>query len=136
MYNISNAQDSKFNVGLGMGLGLYAGKTNELNPPKDTSAIDFAAGITQIHFEYNVINRIGIGVKFERNGFLNAKDSSDKASSINISLTGRFNIVNSESNLLYIEMCTGSSHFSYTNKDITTVDKVISNGINFQVGAG
>jgi len=128
----SFCQDTKYSIGAGVGFGLYGGKNNDKNAKKDTNAIDAACGIIQIHADYNIIKKFALGFKFERNGFLTSKDSSDRASSLNIGLSGKFKFVSKEKNFLYLDINPSYSYFTYNNKK----DKVYSNGFNFQLGLG
>jgi len=135
IYKFSFCQDTKYSIGAGVGFGLYGGKSNDKNA-QDTTAIDAACGIIQIHADYDIVKRFALGFKFERNGFLSAKDSSEKASSLNLGISGKFKFVSKEKNFLYLDINPSYSYFTYEKKEVNKTNKVFSDGFNFQLGLG
>ena len=113
-------------------IGYYQGTSNEENSKKDTAA----CAIIKLHFDYSVIKNLAIGFSFERNGFFTNKDSSDKASSLNLGLSFKIKFISREFNSLYLDIMPAYSYFTYQKETNNQIDKIKSNGYNFQVGLG
>ncbi len=131
-----NTNPHKLNMGLGFGLGVYGGQSNDINDKNDTTAIDAACAIIKLNFEYSIINTLGVGFSFERNGFLSNKDSSDNASSLNFGLSLKFKFISKEFNTLYLDVIPAYSYFTYQKETNNHTDKIMSHGFNFQAGLG
>jgi len=127
----------KFNLGVGCGLGLYGGWTNDDYEEYDSTSIDAACLIVKLHGDYAFINTLSAGFSLERNGYLTARDSSDRAYSLNAGLSVKFRFVSREFNCLYVEVLPGYSYFTYMKESSDHhLDKITSNGFNLQAGLG
>jgi hypothetical protein len=127
----------KFSGGLGYGLGIYGGQTNDKNETNDTSKVDAVCGIAKLHFDYTPINTLGLGFSFERNGFFTGNDTSGNAKSYNVGLSIKFKFINREFNSLYLDVLPAYSFFTIENDaDKNNINKWSSNGFNFQAGLG
>lgn len=125
------SQEGKITLGLGTGVGIYGGSTNE-NGKKDTSAVDAACALISVLGEYTFVERLSGGFLIERNGFLTNTDSSEKATSLNVFATEKFRFVDNENNKIFVGLAEGYSYLSFATHD----GHAYGNGYCFQAGAG
>ncbi|MBI4945055.1 MAG: outer membrane beta-barrel protein [Bacteroidetes bacterium] len=122
------------NAGLGIGFGVYGGKSND-NTKKDTTAIDAACGLIPVWGDISVSNEFAAGLQIERNGFIKGKDTAAvHARSFNFHITAKYRFVNKEKNVLYANIISGYSYLTLSKN--TSTDRGYANGYDFQIGLG
>jgi len=125
----------KFNIFAGSGVGAYHGTSNLDSTEEDL--INAACMLINIQADYIVFKRFAAGVIVERNGFLTARDSSDRAYSLNIGISARYKFVDRDFNTFFAEILPAFSYFTYQKLNSTQeYDIVESNGFGFHTGIG
>lgn len=109
-------EQGDIDFGLGGGIGVYGGSTNDVDEVDTTGGPDAAAVLFNIDVNYAVIEELSIGVDFERNSFITQDDSTDTDSygnSNNFKFNVQYRFVNSEKNCLALEGGIGMSAFKF-----------------------
>jgi hypothetical protein len=127
----------KFNTGLGIGIGIYGGSSNAIDTNSvDTTAIDAACMLYNLHFEYDVLKNLSAGIHFEMNRFLGTIDTAEVAKSVNLGITVKYKFINRDVNVLYIEAIPAISYFSYQVIKNNKLADIASSNLCFQAGLG
>jgi len=131
---ISNAitaqaiQKGDFEISAGSGFGFYGLATNEF---EDNTNFGLP-GVISLGVSYQLSNSFGLGINYERNGFLTDPDSNNKAVSNSIGLAVAYNVVNAEKNAVSLTLEVGGSGFRYD--DFKNEDYVVSTGGHLKLG--
>ena len=102
-----------FEIGTGLGLGIFQATNN------DSGATSIAAsGIIPVHIQYSPIEKIGLGLNFQRNGFLTEKDSGNSVQSYLLGFSLMYRAINGEKTVLFFQAAAGKSWIHYSDASI------------------
>ncbi|MEQ8323784.1 MAG: hypothetical protein RIC15_02230 [Vicingaceae bacterium] len=123
-------QKGNVDIHLGVGFGIYSFTSNDFEDNTGAGV----PGLFSLGVAYQLSDKWSLGINYERNGFVTDPDSNNRAVSNNVGLVGGFNFVNSEKNVLHVNLEAGYSTFRYD--DFKDEDYVIGTGSQIQLGAG
>ena len=125
----------------GIGFGIYSAKTND---PADTAS-GAVPGLIPIYAEYAITDKIGVGLFFERNGFVTSKKDTSTVRSLNFGAGAAYRIINKDKIVLAAELSAGVSAFRITddtdlgkanNRNVTSNGSMVQLNINFKIYFG
>jgi hypothetical protein len=131
LFTFSQAiQKNNLELAAGVGVGIYGTSSN------DSSSVNSmaAAGLIHLSLDYAMSNKFGVGLLFERNGFITERDSANKGVSLNAGLDVKYRVLNSEKTTIYFSLAGAYSYFRYD--DIRNDAWVSGNGFSLQPGIG
>jgi hypothetical protein len=98
-----------FETGAGMGFGIFQLSGNDTASENSLAA----SGILQGHFQYAPIDRLSLGIVFQRNGFLTNKDSGQSAQTYLLGAGIQYRAINAESTVIYFGLTGGPSWMNF-----------------------
>ena len=101
-----------FLIKAGVGFGVYSLSSNDYEESSNAGV----PGLIPLSLTYHVSEKFGLGLEYERNGFV-TDSSHKKAISHNFGVKASYNFVNSEKNTLSAFFYLGSSSFRFDNFD-------------------
>gem|GEM_PF-6849221 len=119
-----------FEAGAGTGFGLFQLTSNDTN---DATSLALS-GVLQGHFEYAPINKISLGIMFQRNGFATDRDSGNSAQTYLLGAGLKYRAVNAENTVIYFSLTGGPSWMHYFDK--STDNYLNGQGYWFDLCAG
>ena len=123
-------QKGNVDINAGVGFGIYTITSNDYEDEKSAGV----PGLLTLGVAYQLTDAWSIGLNYERNGFVTDPDSNNKAVLNNMGITGSYNFVNGEKNVLHAFLGIGYSSFRYDN--LKDEEYVVGKGPQFQLGAG
>ncbi len=129
----ANAQyePGDIDISVGAGFGLYGAKASDGS--QDSSGVNAGSGLLNLGVNYAILDKLALGVGFERNGFLTQNDSTDSDTygySYNYRLNLNYRFVNSAKNSLSIQSGAGISSFKFGDRK--SGETVSGNGFTYE----
>lgn len=103
----------RFTLHAGTGAGLYLASTNQ-KADKDNNAL---AGCMSLGLNYQITQRLGVGLAIWRNGFATNKDSNTTVSNGNFGLYVNYLLLGKDYSGLYVVGGLGGTSLNYNNKN-------------------
>ncbi len=134
---LTKAQFEPGNISItaGGGIGLYGANSNDI---EDTlSGVNAGSGLIELNVNYSIMDRLAVGVNFERNGFITEVDSVNSqtyGNSLNYRLDLTYRLTNSEKNSLYVRTLLGMSSFKFGDNSNSTYVKSTGFCYEFDLG--
>lgn len=117
-------------VNAGTGFAIHGISSDDPNLQNDAAL----SGLINLSGYYNLSEKWGLGILYERNGFATEEDSSEAARSSNLMLGALYRIKNGEKGSFDISLLFGPSYFEYERTD--SGEKIRADGVTLQLGIG
>lgn len=98
-----------FEAGVGTGFGIFQVSSNDTTGENSLAV----SGILSGHFQYAPIEKLSLGIAFQRNGFVTNKDSGQSAQTYLLGVGVQYRAVNAENTVIYFGLTGGPSWMNF-----------------------